>query len=175
MAKLRLTFACWSYDRTGALASGSVAPEGIDLNYLDLSVEETFFRMLRHREFDVAEMSLSSYCVSLAARRSAVHRDPGVSVAHVPAFVHLRFGEERHPRAEGPRRQDASATPEYQMTAPVWIRGILQDEYGVDPASVRVPDRRRGRSPAATRKLKLDLPAQIQGAAHRAAGRRWRR
>ena len=44
---------------------GTVQPDGIDLNYLNLPVEETFFRMARHREFDVAEMSLSSYCVSL--------------------------------------------------------------------------------------------------------------
>ena len=65
MSKLRLTLACWDYDRTRALADGRVQPEGIDLNFLPLHVEETFFRMLRNREFDVAEISLSSYCVSL--------------------------------------------------------------------------------------------------------------
>src|SRR5262245_3105471 len=64
-SKLKLTFACWNYDRTRALADGRVRPDGIELNYLDLPVEETFFRMLRHREFDVAELSLSSYVVSL--------------------------------------------------------------------------------------------------------------
>ena len=69
MARLRLTLACWDYDRTRALADGSVRPEGIDLNYLDLQVEETFFRMLRNREFDVSEMSLSSYAVSLSRER----------------------------------------------------------------------------------------------------------
>ena len=65
MSKLKLTMACWNYDRTRALQDGSVQPDGIDLNYLDLMVEETFFRMVRHQEFDVAEMSLSSYTVSL--------------------------------------------------------------------------------------------------------------
>ena len=65
MAKLRLNLACWNNDRTRALADGSVQPDGIDLNYLDLPVEETFFRMLRYREFEVAELSLSSYTVSL--------------------------------------------------------------------------------------------------------------
>ncbi|MEO8113745.1 MAG: ABC transporter substrate-binding protein, partial [Phenylobacterium sp.] len=65
MSKLPLTLACWDYDRTRALADGRVSPEGIDLNLLPLEVEETFFRMLRNREFDAAEMSLSSYCVSL--------------------------------------------------------------------------------------------------------------
>ena len=65
MSKLRMTLACWDYDRTRALADGSVAAEGIELVYLPLPVEETFFRMLRGREFDCAEMSLSSYVLSL--------------------------------------------------------------------------------------------------------------
>src|ERR1700728_3342404 len=66
MSKLRITLACWDYDRARALADGEVEAEGIDLNVLALPVEETFFRMLRHREFDAAEMSLSSYVVSLS-------------------------------------------------------------------------------------------------------------
>ena len=61
MSKLKLTFGCWNYDRTRALMDGSVQPDGIDLNYLNMPVEETFFRMLRHKEFDVAEMSLAKY------------------------------------------------------------------------------------------------------------------
>ena len=61
MSKLRMTLGCWNYDRTRALMDGSVQPDGIELNYLNMPVEETFFRMLRHREFDCAEMSLSSY------------------------------------------------------------------------------------------------------------------
>src|SRR2546423_8538280 len=65
MSKLRLTFACWNYDRTRALLEGRVQLEGIELNYLSLPVEETFFRMLRYEEFDIAEMSLSSYVMSL--------------------------------------------------------------------------------------------------------------
>ena len=65
MPKLALTLACWNYDRTRALLEGRVTPEGVDLNCLTLPVEETFFRMLRHREFDIAEMSLSSYVLSL--------------------------------------------------------------------------------------------------------------
>ncbi len=66
MSKLRLSFSCWDYDRMRALADGSVQPEGIDLIAMNHVVEETFFRMARHREFDVAEMSLSSYTVSLS-------------------------------------------------------------------------------------------------------------
>ena len=65
MSKLRLTMACWNYDRTRALMEDRVRIDGVELTYLNLPVEETFFRMLRHREFDVAEMSLSSYTLSL--------------------------------------------------------------------------------------------------------------
>jgi 4,5-dihydroxyphthalate decarboxylase len=64
MAKLSLSLACWDYDRTRALRDGRVLVDGVDLNYQQLEVEETFFRMLRHREFDACEMSLSSYCLS---------------------------------------------------------------------------------------------------------------
>jgi hypothetical protein len=62
--KVSLTLACWNYDRTRALMEGSIVPEGIDLNYLSLPVEE-LFRTLSNQEFDVAELSLSSYLLSL--------------------------------------------------------------------------------------------------------------
>ena len=62
---IAFTLACGDYDRTRALEEGTIRPDGIDLTYLRLPVEETFFRMLRYREFDCSEMSLSSYCASL--------------------------------------------------------------------------------------------------------------
>src|SRR6202521_2585612 len=78
MSKLRLSMACWNYDRTRALLEERVPIDGIDLTYLNLPVEETFFRMIRHREFDVAEMSLSTYTVSM-------FREPRPFVA-IPIF-----------------------------------------------------------------------------------------
>ncbi len=54
MTRLQLTMACGDYDRTRALEEGTIRPDEIDRNYLRLSVEETFFRMMRHREFEVA-------------------------------------------------------------------------------------------------------------------------
>jgi 4,5-dihydroxyphthalate decarboxylase len=65
MGKLRLSIACSNYDRTRALFDGRVSVEGVNLRSLELPIEEIFFRMLRHHEFDVAEMSLSSYVLSL--------------------------------------------------------------------------------------------------------------
>src|ERR1700730_10673496 len=88
MAKLRLNLACWNYDRTRALADGSVQPDGIDLNYLDLPVEETFFRMLRYREFEVAKPSLSSYTVSLFGEQQPFIAIPVFPSRFFPALVH---------------------------------------------------------------------------------------
>jgi 4,5-dihydroxyphthalate decarboxylase len=160
MSKLRLSLACWNYDRTRALMDGSVRPDGIDLTYLSLPVEETFFRMLRHREFDAAEMSLSSYAVSLA-------RDPGRFVA-IPVFPSRFFRHSciyvnahagiREPRDLIGRR---IGTPEYQMTAPVWIRGILAEHYGVPVDSVTYFTGGE-EEPGRVEKIALDLPPGIR-------------
>jgi 4,5-dihydroxyphthalate decarboxylase len=160
MSRLRLTLACWDYDRTRALADGSVAPDGIDLTYLALPVEETFFRMLRHREFDAAEMSLSSYAVSLMREEPAfiaIPVFPSRMFRHSCIFVSAASGITEPAELAGKR----IGTPEYQMTAPVWIRGILADEYGVDPAS---PAYVTGgeEEPGRDEKLKLELPAKFR-------------
>ena len=159
-AKLRLTLSIWDYDRTRALADGSVRPEGIDLNVLELPVEETFFRMARYREFDLAEMSMSSYTVSL-------HRDPQPFIAipvfpsrffrHSSIFISAKSGI-REPKDLTGRR---IGTPEYQMTAPVWIRGILSDDYGVKAESVEYWT---GGEEETQRdeKMKLDLPPRFK-------------
>jgi len=105
MRKLRLTLACWDYDRTRALMDGRVQPDGIDLTYLSQPVEETFFRMMRFKEFHCSEMSLSSYAAVPRPGDPPFHRDPGLPVALLPPFVHLRLGEKRHPPARGPQRQ----------------------------------------------------------------------
>lgn len=64
MSKLRINMALRYYDRTAALIDGSVQPEGIDLNYVQLKPWETFWRVLYHSEFDVAEISTSGYAVT---------------------------------------------------------------------------------------------------------------
>jgi 4,5-dihydroxyphthalate decarboxylase len=160
MTKLRLTLACWNYDRTRALQNGRVEPEGIELNYLDLPVEETFFRMLRHREFDVAEMSLSSYTVSLmkAERRFvAIPVFPSRFFRHSCIYVHAASGIREPKDLIGKR----VGNPEYQMTAPVWIRGILADEHAVPVDAVTYLTGGE-EEPGRSEKLKLDLPPSIK-------------
>src|ERR671915_1415485 len=95
MSRLRLAFACGDYDRTRALYEGTVEPDGIELAYLRLPVEETFFRMLRHREFEVAEMSLSSYVTSLFRPEPpfiAIPVFPSRVFRHGSIFVHQGSG-----------------------------------------------------------------------------------
>ena len=158
--RLRLTLACWDYDRTRALADGRVRPEGIDLNYLNLHVEETFFRMLRHREFDAAEMSLSSYALSLSRGHSpfiAIPVFPSRFFRHSCIFISAKSGIAEPKDLAGKR----VGVPEYQMTAPVWIRGILQDEYGVDAAGVTYLTGGE-EEPGRAEKLKLELPQRFR-------------
>src|SRR4030042_5705803 len=160
MSKLRLTIACWNYDRTRALADGTRPPDGIELTYLNLPVEETFFRMLRYREFDVAEMSLSSYTVSLFRDDPpfiAIPIFPSRSFRHASIFVSAKSSIREPKELIGKR----VGNPEYQLTAQVWIRGILSDEYGVAPASVEYwigGEEEPGRE----EKIALDLPPQIK-------------
>ncbi len=160
VSRLKLSLACWNYDRTRALADGSVVPDGIDLTYLDLPVEETFFRMLRHREFDVAEMSLSSYVVSMFREPQpfvAIPVFPSRFFRHSSIYVNAASGIRTPADLVGKR----VGTPEFQMTAPVWIRGILAEHFGVPVDSVTYftgGEEETGR----TEKLKLDLPASIR-------------
>jgi 4,5-dihydroxyphthalate decarboxylase len=159
MSKLKLTFGCWNYDRTRAVMDGTVRPDGIELNSLDMPVEETFFRMLRYREFDVAEMSLSSYVVSLFKDPKpfvAIPVFPSRFFRHSSIYVSARSGIERPQDLIGKR----VGNPEYQMTAPVWIRGILSDHYGVPVDGVTYVTGGE-EEPGRPEKLKLDLPPNI--------------
>ena len=160
MSKLRLALGCWNYDRTRGLMEGRIQPDGIDLVYLNMPVEETFFRMLRHQEFDVAEMSLSSYSVSLAKPDKpfiAIPVFPSRFFRHSCIYVNAQSGIREPKDLVGKK----VGNPEYQMTAPVWIRGILQDEYGVPVDCVTY---RTGgeEEPGRPEKLKLDLPPRIK-------------
>lgn len=160
MSKLKLSFGCWNYDRTRALMDGRVQADGIDLNYLNMPVEETFFRMLRHKEFEVAEMSLSSYTVSLFSEARpfiAIPIFPSRFFRHSCIYVNAASGIREPKDLIGKR----VGNPEYQMTAPAWIRGILQDEYQVPVDSVTYFTGGE-EEPGRPEKLKLDLPPNIK-------------
>jgi 4,5-dihydroxyphthalate decarboxylase len=159
VTRLRLSFACWDYDRTRALQDGRVRPEGIDLTVLPLQVEETFYRQLRHREFDVCELSLSSYLLTLDDVDPpfvALPVFPSRMFRHQSMYINTGSGIEAPADLAGKR----IGTPEYQMTAGVWQRGILADEYGVAPTAMHYLTgaiEESGRK----EKLSLDLPAEF--------------
>jgi 4,5-dihydroxyphthalate decarboxylase len=142
------------------LMDRTIAPDGIDLVFLNMPVEETFFRMLRHREFDIAEMSLSSYvmsCFSEARPFVAIPVFPSRYFRHSSIYVNADAGISEPLDLLGKR----VGTPEYQMTAPVWIRGILSDEYGVkvDDVTYYAGGEEQPNRPE---KLPLDLPSHIR-------------
>src|SRR4051794_255194 len=135
MADLHLTLACWDYDRTRGLRDGTVKPEGIDLTYLPMMMPESFFRMLRFGEFDASEMSLSWYTRTVFDDPRpfiAIPVFPSRMFRHSCIYVHTDSGIDQPRDLIGKR----VGCPEYQMTAAVWLKGILADEYGVAVNSV---------------------------------------
>ncbi|HYY60603.1 MAG TPA: ABC transporter substrate-binding protein, partial [Burkholderiales bacterium] len=135
MAKLTVSLACCDYDRTRALFDGRVGIEGCEAIATALEPEEAFHRAFKYREFDISELSLSSYTLQ-------VSRGENPYVA-IPAFVSRVFRHSgiyiRTDRGIN-RAQDLKGKtlglPEYQITANVWIRGMLKDEYGVDTRDI---------------------------------------
>lgn len=156
---ISITLACERYDRTEALRDGRVTPAGVDLTYLPQQVEETFFRMARFREFDAAEMSLASYVVGLTRDAPFVGLPvfPSRMFRHSGIYVSAASGI-TEPAALAGRRVGVA---EFQLTANVWIRGLLADEYAVPVESVTYVTGGL-HSPGRVEKVALDLPPGIR-------------
>ncbi len=136
MADLPLTLACWDYDRTRALMDGSVRPQGIALTYRNLFVAETFERMVRDREFEVAELGLTFYVGTLG-----LAPPPFIAIPVFPLrfFRHSAIFVNTHSGIEAPRDLIGRRVGElftYGHDAGIWAKGILSDEYGVPVDSV---------------------------------------
>jgi len=159
MAKLSLSVAIGDYDRTRALVDGSVAIDGVDPVYMPLVPEEIFFRAFRAAEFDICELSLSSYAI-----KTAQGDCPYIAV---PAFVSRAFRHNavyvRTDRIKKPAdlKGKKVGVPEYQLTANVWARALLDDDYGVKPADIYWI---RGgiAQPGRPEKLTVKLPAGVR-------------
>jgi 4,5-dihydroxyphthalate decarboxylase len=153
-----LTLACAPYDRALPLFDGRVRAEGIELDVILLRPEDTFWRMLRHQEFDASELSLSSYLMS---------KEHGPDFVALPIFLSRVF---RHSSiyinssagiaSPNDLRGKRIGVPEYQMTAALWIRGILQHEYGVAPHELKWFSGGLD-EPGRIEKLPLNLPSTI--------------
>ena len=153
MANLRLSLACGPYDRTQAIIDGTIRPDGIDLTYLPLQPAEIFWRQLQYREFDVSEMSLSNYTSTLGQPDPpfiAIPVFPSRVFRHGYFFIHTGKGIKAPADLKGKR----GGVPEYSMTAAVFMRGLLQHEYGVKPTDI---EWLQGRADRLGRKLPDDI------------------
>ena len=159
MSKLQLSVAMGDYDRNRALFDGRVQIDGCDPVYMLLSPEEMFFRAMRSRDFDITELSFSSYLVK--------HSRGECPYIAVPVFLSRAFRHTsiyvRKDRVKKPEdlKGKKIGIPEYQLTAIVWARSILQDDYGIAPEDV-VWVRGGIDTPGRPEKIKLDLPAGVR-------------
>lgn len=128
--KLHLTLACGDYEIIRALKEGTVEPDGIELTVLtDMTADVRHWRMIRNREFDIAELSMSNYLTA---------RFTGLPLTAIPVFLHRRF---RHGFVFLNATKGITKPADligrkvglrnFSATANLWIRGILEHDYEV--------------------------------------------
>lgn len=152
MNRLRLSFTLREYEKTRPLLAGQVSVEGIEPVFVPFEIDN-FRRMLNYLEYDVAEMSMSSYLIA---------REKGAPLVALPIFPNRRFrhsyifvgsdGRVKEPKDLAGKKV---GIPEYQMTALVWIRGFLQHDYGVRPEDVMWFTDRQDR-------FQVELPSRVR-------------
>jgi 4,5-dihydroxyphthalate decarboxylase len=160
VSRLELTLALGDYDHTRDLAAGVVRADGIELTHLKLSIEETFFRFLKFREFDVPEMSFAKF-VSMTAQAEAFF--VGIPVFPSRVFRLSSF----YVRSDGRVRTAADldgarvGLPEWGQTASVYTRGYIQHELGI--GLDRIEWLQAGvNQPGRVEKVRLELPPGIR-------------
>jgi 4,5-dihydroxyphthalate decarboxylase len=153
MADVTITLGCWNYDRTQPLIDGRVGVEGCTVAPVVLRTEQLFPRAFQRQEFDVSELSVSSYILQVSRRECAyvaIPVFPSRAFRHACVYVRADRGIHEPKDLEG----RVVGVPEYQMTLALWVRGILQDTYGVDFRTIRY---RTGGTNAPGRKERLPL------------------
>ncbi len=160
MADLPLTLACWNYDRSRPLIDGRVKPEGILLDVKVMRPRETFPRMLERREFHVAEMSLASY-VSLKGRGECPFVAIPVALSKIFRHDCIYVRPDAGIRTPQDLRGKRVGTTQYGSTGLVFMKGMLQHDYGVEPQELHWFI---GGLDAPTQRplLALNLPASIK-------------
>jgi len=159
MSKLELSLAIGNYDRCRPLIDGTVQIDGVKPVIMTLSPEEIFFRAFRNQEFDICELSLSSSTLQVA--------NGNFPYVGIPIFLSRAFRHTaiycRTDRIKKPEdlRGKKIGLPEYQLTANVWVRAILEEDYGLKPSDVTWV--RGGISHAGRpEKLKIKLPDDVR-------------
>lgn len=136
MPTLTLDLGCGDYDIVRPLKDGAVRAEGMEINFITINrPPEVHWRMGVHHEFDAAEMSFGSF---VAGKARGDFPFVGIPIfvyrkfRHSCAYVNVNAGIHQPEDLKGRR----VGVPEWQMTATVWLRGFLQDDYGVRPRDV---------------------------------------
>jgi 4,5-dihydroxyphthalate decarboxylase len=158
--KLQLSIAVGNYDRIRPLADGDVHIDGVDPVFMLQDPEEIFFRAFRHADYDICELSLSSYSIKTAAGTSpyiAVPIFPSRAFRHTSIYVRADRGIDKPEDLKG----KLIGVPEYQLTANVWVRLLLEEEYGVKASDV-VWVRGGYEDPTRVEKISLTLPEDIK-------------
>ena len=129
---LPLSIATSDNPRTRPILEGKVKADGIDFTCTNMHPSELFWRQLRYSEFDVSEMSVSSLMI---ARSKGDERFVGIPVFTTRRFFHTGILVRRAAGIETPAdlKGKRVGVPEYQQTAALWARGVLQHEFGVAP------------------------------------------
>ncbi|MEK9673536.1 MAG: ABC transporter substrate-binding protein [Rhodospirillaceae bacterium] len=151
------SLACWDYDRAKPVLDGRVTVPGVTLACETQPMSVLFPLAVNEAKFDITEMSMSSYILQVARGQGEYTAIP---VFLSRAFRHNGFVVRVDAGIENPKDLEGKrvGVPEYQMTAALWMRGILADEYGVDTDTFKW---RTGALEEGVRKdrLTLDLPA----------------
>ncbi len=135
MADLQLSIAMQPNARSRAVLDSGIKPEGIELQFTALHPSEIFWRQLRFQEFDVSEMSMSSLLITIANGNRDWVAFPVFTTRrffHTGIWVRNDRGIEKPADLKGKR----VGVPEYQQTAALWGRGVLQHEFGVAPNDI---------------------------------------
>jgi 4,5-dihydroxyphthalate decarboxylase len=159
MSKLCLSVAIGDYDRMRPLVDGTVSIDAVDPQFMLLEPEEIFFRAFRHADFDITELSMSSYSVKTAAGICpyvAVPVFPSRAFRHTSIYV-------RTDRIKSPEdlKGKRIGVPEYQLTANVWVRLFLGEDHGVRPSDI-IWVRGGYEQPGRIEKISLNLPPDMR-------------
>jgi 4,5-dihydroxyphthalate decarboxylase len=160
MSRLTLSIAVGDYDRVRPLVDSSVLVDGVDPVFMLLEPEEIFFRAFRHAEFDICELSMSSFAVKTAngdCPYVGVPVFPSRAFRHNSIYVRTDRDITRPEDLKGKR----IGVPEYQVTANVWVRAMLEDDHDVKPSDVTWV---RGgyEQPGRVEKIALRLPPDVR-------------
>lgn len=159
MSKLAITIASWNYDRVQPIIDGRVRVEGCEVNYISLRPEETFHRAYMNNEFEVSEIGFSAYMIA-CSRGNANYVAVPVFLSRLFRHSAIYIRNDRGIKSPADLKGRLVGVPEYQMTAAMWARGMLQDVYGVHPGEMRWCQGGL-ESPGRKDKFAMNLPADF--------------